>query len=88
MPGYDGTGPAGAGPFTATGKGYCVLKIPNTKDEKQTGYVGLAGKPISDLPDLSCIETAHLHFRIKEIQSELNKLNSRIEYLKRNKRDV
>jgi len=40
MPGFDGTGPQGAGPMTGRGMGFCVLQ----KSEDHTGQVeGLAG---------------------------------------------
>jgi hypothetical protein len=28
MPGFDGTGPLGQGPFTGRGRGFCVMKLP------------------------------------------------------------
>jgi hypothetical protein len=28
MPGFDGTGPAGIGPFTGGGRGFCAVKVP------------------------------------------------------------
>lgn len=29
MPGFDGSGPAGAGPFTGGGRGYCAANLDN-----------------------------------------------------------
>jgi len=44
MPKFDGTGPAGAGPMTGRGLGYCILKSPQKKDGANIrGYVGLKG---------------------------------------------
>ncbi len=50
MPGYDGTGPKGLGPMTGRGGGYCLIKIPRTPGESQTGFAGLSGKPVACLP--------------------------------------
>jgi hypothetical protein len=47
MPRYDGTGPAGAGPMTGRGLGYCVLKSPEREDDSGIrGYAGLRGLPV------------------------------------------
>jgi hypothetical protein len=47
MPGFDGTGPAGAGPMTGQGLGYCVLKSPGREDNSSIrGYVGRRGVPM------------------------------------------
>ena len=32
MPGFDGTGPLGQGPFTGRGMGFCALKLSDIKD--------------------------------------------------------
>ncbi len=36
MPGFDGTGPRGQGPFTGRGRGYCITELDssNTQDKK------------------------------------------------------
>jgi hypothetical protein len=89
MPGHDGTGPNSLGPLTGVGRGYCMLKICETQDEKSTGFAGLAGKPITDSPDFLGIETAHLYFRVRQVQFALNNLDCRTKMLKRNNsRDV
>lgn len=49
MPGYDGTGPAGLGPFTGGGRGYCAVTLP---DERKPGalpfgFVGRQGTPVA-----------------------------------------
>jgi hypothetical protein len=47
VPKYDGTGPAGAGPMTGQGLGYCVLKNQTGEDESGIrGYMGLRGVPV------------------------------------------
>jgi len=47
MPGYDGTGPAGAGPMTGQGLGYCVLKDSEGENGSGVrGYAGLSGRPV------------------------------------------
>ena len=46
MPGFDGTGPDGEGPFTGRGEGYCAMRLPKPgSDEPMIGYVGLQGSP-------------------------------------------
>jgi hypothetical protein len=57
MPGFDGTGPAGAGPMTGRGLGYCILKSPQKRDGADIrGYMGLEGVPVdysSGKPEVS-----------------------------------
>jgi len=50
MPGYDGTGPRGRGPMTGWGRGYCILKMPQTLNEPIAGFAGLPGEPITIFP--------------------------------------
>jgi predicted metal-binding protein len=45
MPQYDGTGPCGNGPMSGRGRGYCVLKLPDTTEGPVRGFVGKAGWP-------------------------------------------
>ena len=47
MPGYDGTGPRGRGPMTGWGRGYCVLKMPQTPDDPITGFAGMRGEAVT-----------------------------------------
>lgn len=47
MPGFDGTGPRGEGPFTGRGEGYCVMRLPRVgTDGAVVGYAGAHGAPI------------------------------------------
>jgi len=46
MPGYDGTGPKGEGPFTGRGEGYCAVKLPDEPGEPAVGYAGRQGRPV------------------------------------------
>jgi hypothetical protein len=57
MPKFDGTGPFGTGPMTGKGDGHCVLKIPQNPNEPQTGFAGLAEKPVVLLPDSAGIDS-------------------------------
>jgi len=51
MPGFDGTGPRGSGPFTGGGRGYCALRLPNPESgETVSGYAGIQGMPVSVVP--------------------------------------
>jgi hypothetical protein len=83
MPGHDGTGPNGSGPLTGAGRGYCVLRVPGAQDEKQAGFAGLAGRPITGSSDFLRIETAKLHLRVKEAHLALNDLDCSMKILKR-----
>jgi hypothetical protein len=47
MPGYDGTGPSGQGPFTGQGRGFCVLTTSEENPDQVKGVVGLQSVPIS-----------------------------------------
>jgi len=50
MPGFDGTGPRGAGPLTGGGRGYCAVSLPNARTGAlPRGYAGLSGWPFSGL---------------------------------------
>ena len=46
MPGFDGTGPVGKGPFTGKGMGYCVIKLDSKDDENKNSK----GKGVFDMP--------------------------------------
>ncbi|HAA34099.1 MAG TPA: hypothetical protein DCD97_02175 [Firmicutes bacterium] len=41
MPGYDGTGPMGAGPMTGWGRGFCFSPVQGT-----TPYLPFYGRPV------------------------------------------
>ena len=44
MPGYDGRGPAGDGPMTGRGNGFCLLqKVKEGKSDRMVGYAGRSG---------------------------------------------
>jgi hypothetical protein len=47
MPRGNGTGPAGQGPLTGRGKGYCILRLGNSPS-KPEGYAGLQGRPVDE----------------------------------------
>ena len=50
MPGFDGTGPGGAGPLTGGARGYCAVTLPEPGVGRPAmGYAGLAGRPIGGL---------------------------------------
>ncbi len=46
MPGFDGTGPRGEGPFSGRGEGYCAVKLPDAPGELAVGYAGQQGRPV------------------------------------------
>ena len=61
MPGYDGTGPLGKGPFTGRRMGFCVMKLPEGEEpefsfgitggeKQQTDNPGEKGKEVIEMP--------------------------------------
>jgi len=47
MPGFDGTGPRGGGPFTGGGRGFCALVLPPPGTGRPPyGYAGVKGTPV------------------------------------------
>lgn len=38
MPGFDGTGPDGAGPMTGGARGYCAVPLTRRTSDNATGY--------------------------------------------------
>lgn len=46
MPGFDGTGPKGQGPFTGRGMGYCVIKLDSKDSEIQNNQ----GREVFSMP--------------------------------------
>lgn len=48
MPGFDGTGPVGLGPFSGRGRGYCMLRLPDAGvSEVASGFAGYTGNPVN-----------------------------------------
>ena len=85
MPGYDGTGPAGAGPMTGKGRGYCVMELPENEKlpEIVSGVLSEMKEPVSH--DASPDETAQLYSRLSQMQIALRDLDRRIENLRKNR---
>lgn len=51
MPGFDGTGPRGLGPFTGRGEGYCAVTLPEPgRRAVPRGYIGIRGVPLGARP--------------------------------------
>lgn len=51
MPGFDGTGPMGRGPFSGRGMGFCVMKLPEAPEEEApAGLVGAHLKRMEGVP--------------------------------------
>ena len=46
MPRGDGTGPAGRGPMSGQGQGFCVLKTDFERPASIEGFAGLEGRPV------------------------------------------
>jgi hypothetical protein len=45
MPHFDGSGPAGQGPFTGGAQGYCALRLNDAPTNALIGFVGQKGEP-------------------------------------------
>jgi len=78
MPGFDGTGPRGQGPMTGKAGGFCLLSIPDSSDEPQSGFVGLAGNPLPVAQDSLRRERGRLKQRLLGIETELRALKGRL----------
>jgi hypothetical protein len=85
MPGFDGTGPRGYGPITGGGRGFCMLKIPDTANEPITGFAGLSGHPVACLQHRSETELACLRANVDRLQVILNGLQRDIGILETNR---
>jgi hypothetical protein len=77
MPGYDGTGPRGRGPMTGRGGGYCMLKIPQSYDEPQTGFAGVSGKAVTLLPVSQRVDITSLYLRARQVRRVLCDIDRR-----------
>jgi len=86
MPGFDGTGPRGYGPITGDGRGFCMLKMPDTANEPITGLAGLSGRPVAWLQDRSETELACLRTNVQRFQMILDGLKRHIGILETNQR--
>ncbi|MBA7640783.1 hypothetical protein ES703_48454 [subsurface metagenome] len=49
MPRVDGTGPAGQGPMTGRGLGFCVLTTSQENPGQVKGFAGLQGVPVGQI---------------------------------------
>jgi len=78
MPGCDGTGPKGRGPMTGRGGGYCLLKLPASKDEPLSGFAGRAGLPVRLWPDGIGADLASLSLRAQRLEAELRDMRRRV----------
>lgn len=47
MPGLDGRGPSGEGPFTGGGRGFCAVVLPEGATGTPYGYAGAGGAPLA-----------------------------------------
>jgi hypothetical protein len=78
MPGFDGRGPLGLGPMTGRAGGYCVLKVPDTPGEPQSGFAGLAGNEVTICNDSRNEDLAGLQTRLREVQAALHRMTLRV----------
>jgi len=85
MPGYNGTGPAGDGPMTGRGRGYCIMELP--ENGKLPEIVSEVLSEIRDhvSPDPSLDDAAQLGIRVRQMQFALRDLDHRIEILKKSR---
>jgi len=47
MPGLDGRGRSGEGPFTGGGRGFCAVVLPEGATGTPYGYAGAGGAPLA-----------------------------------------
>ena len=84
MPGFDGTGPRGYGPITGGGRGFCILKMPDTANEPITGFAGLSSRPVVCLQNRSETELLCLRANVQRLQMILDGLQRHIGILETN----
>lgn len=70
VPGFDGTGPYGRGPFSGKGSGYCILQF---DDAPNPAIHGFAGRQARAVP-VPASELAHLRLRACQIEDTLRAL--------------
>ena len=59
MPGFDGTGPAGTGPMTGGGMGYCAVPLNTPEQEKEF---------LENMSRILIIQLRQLENRIEELE--------------------
>ncbi len=74
MPGFDGTGPAGLGPMTGRGNGYCVLRKTGTGDGPLIGFAGLSGCPILSGRPGPVLDRHQIRTRLRGLQWRIRML--------------
>jgi hypothetical protein len=79
MPKCDGTGLQGLGPMTGNGQGYCLIAMPDAHNDARTGFVGLAGKPVSIFNHSHQIDVQLLQNKRHRVQMALQKFKLRLE---------
>jgi hypothetical protein len=85
LPDFDGSGPRGYGPITGSGRGFCVLKMPDTANEPITGFAGWSGRPVARLQNRSETELACLRANFQRLQVILDRLQRDINILETNR---
>jgi hypothetical protein len=51
MPGFDGTRPSDRVPISGKGRGFCVLKSPETNKNRLSGFAGLQGVTVDKIDE-------------------------------------
>ncbi|MFP4502112.1 MAG: DUF5320 domain-containing protein [Candidatus Hydrogenedentota bacterium] len=74
MPGFDGTGPYGRGPFSGKAGGYCILRFDN---EPNAAIHGFAGRQAYAVP-VPESEVAQLRLRARQLEDTLRELREGI----------
>jgi hypothetical protein len=80
MPGFDGTGPRGRGPFSGKGSGFCILQFAEQPNKPSCGYAGRAMQPIST-PPRQDNDPALIRHQAQQVESMLRDLRARISRL-------
>ena len=81
MPGFDGTGPAGLGPMSGRGRGFCALKLPASPTENAAGYAGRSGWPVVIQARELSVELAALRLQAQRVEEALDAFRRRIRLL-------
>jgi hypothetical protein len=81
MPRLDGTGPTGQGPLTGEGRGLCVVRVPEGKDEPVAGFTGWEGRPLGSPTQQVPADLERLQRQVWALEEAVRLVQRRLEFL-------
>jgi len=82
MPRFDGTGPTGQGPLTGEGRGLCVVRVPEGKDEPAAGFIGREGRPLGRPMQQAPADLERLQRQLWELEEAVRLVQWRLDLLR------